>query len=243
MSAPLPSRRVPAASRPSARGMTLIEIAIALVIAAVLFAAVVVGVGSITGTKARSAAGELAGTIRALYDTASLTGKTCRIVFELPPEKSEEVARYHAECAPKGVTTDRDRENSLKDDNREREQAAKDPGRARRQNFTRSDNTAPSIQDLAAEEKERVENAARYSAYTTPEVTPRELPDGVTHSVWTRHQRKATENGVAYLYFLPQGYTEQAHVQVRQGDNVWTLDLSPLTGKVNVVPEALEVPN
>jgi general secretion pathway protein H len=200
-------------------------------------------VGAITGSKARGAAGELAGTIRALYDTAALTGKTCRIVFELPPEKSEETVRYHAECAPKGVTTDRDRENALKDDNRQREETARDPGREQRQNFTRSDNTAPSIQDLAAEEKDRVESAARYSAYTTPEVTPRELPDGVTLSVWTRHQRKATENGVAYLYFFPQGYTEKAHVQVRQGDNVWTLDISPLTGKVTIVPEALEVPN
>ena len=243
MSAPLPSPRPLAARRRAARGLTLIEIAIALVIAAVLFAAVVVSVGSITGSRARGAAGELAGTIRALYDTAALSGKTCRLVFELPPEKSEEPGRYRAECAPKGVTTDRDRENNLKEDNREREEAARDPGRDRRQNFTRSDNTAPTIQDLAAEEKERVESAARYSAYTTPEVAPRELPDGVTLSVWTRHQRQATEHGVAYLYFFPQGYTEKAHVQVRQGDNVWTLDISPLTGKVNIVPEALEVPN
>jgi general secretion pathway protein H len=242
MSAPRPSRRLPATRRRAERGLTLIEIAIALVIAAVLFAAVVVSVGSITGSRARASAGELAGTIRSLYDTAALTGKTCRIVFELPAPKSEEPVRYHAECAAKGVTTERDRENSLKEDNRAREAAARDPGREQRQNFTRS-NSAPSIQDLMAEEKERVENAARYSAYTTPEVAPRELPDGVTLSVWTRHQRQAIENGVAYLYFFPQGYTEKAHVQVRQGDNVWTLDISPLTGKVNVVAEALEVPN
>ena len=139
MSAPLPSRRPLAARQRAARGLTLIEIAIALVIAAVLFAAVVVSVGSITGSRARGAAGELAGTIRALYDTAALPGKTCRIVFELPPQKSEEPVRYRAECAGKGVTTDRDRENSLKEDNREREEAARDPGRDRRPNFRRSD--------------------------------------------------------------------------------------------------------
>jgi len=47
---------------------------------------------------------------------------------------------------------------------------------------------------------------------------------------------------VAYLYFFPQGFTEKAHVYVRQGDNVWTLAVSPLTGKVEIAGEALEVP-
>ncbi len=240
MSALAPSRsRV--ARRRAQRGLTLIEISIALVIAAVLFAAVVVGVGALTGSRARASAGELAGTIRALYDTAALTGKTCRLVFELPPAKSEEPVRYRAECAAAGVTTSRDREAALREDNREREQAAKG-GRDERRNYTRSDHGAAGIQELMAEEKERVESAARYSAYTNPEVEPRELPDGVTLSVWTRHQRETVEHGVAYLYFFPQGYTEKALVFVRQGDNVWTLDISPLTGKVNVVTEALEVP-
>ncbi|XXF75980.1 prepilin-type N-terminal cleavage/methylation domain-containing protein [Myxococcaceae bacterium GXIMD 01537] len=237
-----PTARRPATRRRGSRGLTLIEIAIALLIAAVLFSAVVVSVGALTGSKARAAAGELAGTIRSIYDTASLSGKTCRLVFELPPEKSEEAVHYHAECAAQGVTTERNREDALKSDNREREQAAKQQGRDERRNFTRSDNGAPSLQSLMAEEKERIDSAARYSAYTNPEIAPRELPEGVEVSIWTRHQRQAVEHGVAYLYFFPQGYTERAHVQVRQGDNVWTLDISPLTGKVNIVPEALEVP-
>jgi general secretion pathway protein H len=29
---------------------------------------------------------------------------------------------------------------------------------------------------------------------------------------------------------------------VKQGDNVWTLAVSPLTGKVDIAGEALEVP-
>lgn len=231
----------PASRRRAARGLTLIEIAIALVIAAVLFAAVVVSVGAITGSRARASAGELAGTIRALYDTAALTGKTCRLVFELPAPKSEEPVRYHAECAAKGVTTSRDRDAALKEDTRQAEEAAKARGGDSRHNY-RSENSAPSLQDLMSEEKERVESAARYSAYTTPEVTARELPDGVSLSVWTRHQHETVESGLAYLYFFPQGYTEKALVFVRQGDNVWTLDISPLTGRVNIAAEALEIP-
>ncbi|ADO70982.1 pilus assembly FimT family protein [Stigmatella aurantiaca] len=228
-------------NRRAERGLTLIEIAIALLIAAVLFSAVVTGVGAITGSKAKAAAGELAGIIRSLYDTAALSGKTCRLVFEIPDAKSEGTARYHAECAASGVTTARNRDDALKEENRTREDQARF-GDDRR-NFTSSNSGgAPSLQELMAQEENRVEDAARFSSYTNEELAPRELPSSVSISVWTRQQKEPVHEGVAYLYFFPQGYTEKAQVYVRQGDNVWTLSLSPLTGKVAVVGEELEVP-
>ena len=234
---------VPAPSaRRAQRGLTLIEIIIALLIASVLFAAVVTGVGALTGTKAKAAASELAGVMRSLYDTAALTGKTCRLVFELPGPKSEEPVKYSAECAESGVTTSRDREGIIKEENKARDDE-KRLGRDERRNFTRGGSGgAPSLQDLMEQEQQRVEQAARYSSYTGEEVEARELPGSVTLSVWTRHQRLPAEQGVAYLYFFPQGYTEKAQLYVRQGDNVWTLTLSPLTGKVSIVAEELEVP-
>jgi general secretion pathway protein H len=229
-------------SRRSQRGLTLIEICIALLIASVLFAAVVVSVGAITGTKAKSSAAELAGVIRSLYDTAALSGKTCRLVFEIPGPKSQEPARYHAECAESGVTTSRDRDSAIRDENQARDDE-KRLGKDSRHNFTQSNSGgAPSLQDLMEQEEHRVEQAAKFSAYTGEEITPRELPSSVSLSVWTRQQKTAADQGVAYLYFFPQGYTEKAQVYVRQGDNVWTLVVSPLTGKVNIVAEELEVP-
>lgn len=229
-------------SRRAQRGLTLIEICIALLIAALLFSAVVAGVGAITGTKAKASAAELAGVIRSLYDTAALSGKTCRLVFELPGPKSEERTRYHAECAESGVTTSRDREAALRDENQARDDE-KRLGKDTRRNFTQRDSGgAPSLQDLMDQEQHRVEQAAKFSSYTGEEITPHELPSNVSISVWTRQQKTAVDQGVAYLYFFPQGYTEKAQVYVRQGDNVWTLTVSPLTGKVNVVAEELEVP-
>jgi general secretion pathway protein H len=228
--------------RRAQRGLTLIEITIALLIAAVLFSAVVTGVGALTGTKAKAAASELAGVIRSLYDTAALTGKTCRLVFELPQPKSEDPVKYHAECAEAGITTSRDRETDLKEENKARDEEKRLGGRDERRNFTRSSGSEPSLQDLMEQEQHRVEQAARYSAYTGEEVEARALPGSVNLSVWTRQQRKPVDSGVAYLYFFPQGYTEKAQVYVRQGDNVWTLTISPLTGKVNIVAEELEVP-
>ena len=71
-------------------GLTLIEIVVALSIITLLFAGVVMSVGALTGAKAKESSTELAGTIRSLYDTAALSGRTCRLVFTLPPEKDDE---------------------------------------------------------------------------------------------------------------------------------------------------------
>lgn len=237
-------RGIIARRRARERGLTLIEVSIALGIAAVLFAAVTISIGSITGAKAKASASELAGVIRSLYDTAALSGKTCRLVFDLPDPKNEDgTTRYRAECAAGNVTTSRDRDDMLREESRAREDArrGRTPSDPRR-NFTRGSDDLPGLDELLAQEEGRVENAARFSEYTAEEIRPRELPSGVTVSVWTRNQREPAEKGVAYLYFFPQGYTEKALVYLRQGDNVWTLAVSPLTGKVEIAGEALEVP-
>ncbi len=229
------------------RGMTLIEMSIGLGIAAVLFAAVTVSIGAVTGAKAKASASELAGVIRSLYDTAALSGKTCRLVFDLPNPKDEAgVTRYRAECAAGNVTTSRDREGQLRDEARAREDAKRglsSSSRDTRRNYTSStSDSGPTLSELMEQEEGRVENAARYSEYTTEEITPRELPTDVKLSVWTVHQREPTTQGTAYLYFFPQGFTEKAQVYVSQGDNIWTLVLAPLTGKVRIEGEKLEVP-
>ncbi|NMO21591.1 type II secretion system protein [Pyxidicoccus fallax] len=229
------------------RGLTLIEISVAIIIVAMLFSAAVMGIGSITGAKAKGSAGELAGLIRSLYDSAALRGQTCRLVFEIPDPKSEEPTRYHAECAEGSVTTARDRDTALREENRDREQqertnSRRAGGETRRNYMVSSGTDSPSPQELMEGEKQRVESLSRFSSYTSEEIPARELPADVRVSVWTRQQREPVESGVAYLYFFPQGYTEKAYVYVSQGDNTWTLDVSPLTGKVQITAEALEVP-
>ncbi|MCE9666695.1 type II secretion system GspH family protein [Myxococcus stipitatus] len=231
-------------SHRAARGLTLIEISIALIIVALLFSAAVMGIGTITGAKAKGAAAELAGTIRSLYDSAALRGKTCRLVFEIPEGKEEKATRYHAECAESAVTTSRDRDAALRDENRDREQSRRSRrvGDQEERSFIASGGATQTTDELMESEKLRVESAARFSSFTSEEVPTRDLPSDVRVSVWTRQQKEPVESGVAYLYFFPQGYTEKAYVYLTQGDNTWTLDVSPLTGKVNIAGEALEVP-
>ena len=221
----------------------MIEMVVSLAIIAVLFAAVVLGVGALTGAKAKEATTELTGVIRSLYDTANLTGKTCRLVFELPEEKEEDnPVKYHAECAKSALTASKNRDEEQKDNSGERKKR-KDKLADDDKRFRRSDSDeAPTVQQLMAREKNRVEEQAKFSTFTDPQIPERTLPPTVRVAVWTKSLREPTKHGVAYLYFFPQGFTERAQLTVRQGSNVWTLSVSPLTGKVATAAEELEVP-
>ncbi len=220
--------------------MTLIEVVVALMIVAVLFAAVTYGVGALTGTKAKEASTELAGTIRSLYDTAALSGRTCRLVFELPAEKDDDgEVSWRAECARAGATASRNRDDELKDAKKKLDD--KVPEKDNR--FRRLDSdSAPTLQELQQQEEKRVAEAAEFQNFANDDVVQKKLPSNVRIEVWTAKQQRAAKSGIAYLYFFPQGYTERAQVWVRQGDNVWTLTISPLTGKTKIYAENLEVP-
>lgn len=235
-------------ARPRTGGFTLIELVIALAVIAVLFGAVVYGVGALTGARAKEASAELAGAIRALYDSAALSGRTCRLVFELPSgrDDAQGAVRYRAECAKGAITAASDREGELK---RETERAAKREREAARgapSSDTRllamNREGAPSAQELMAREQDRVEEAARYSAFSSEELVARTLPSNVRLEIWTAKQRTPVKEGLAFLYFFPQGYTERAQLVVSQGDNAWTISVSPLTGKTTISAERLEVP-
>jgi len=231
-------------SRRVHRGFTLIELTVAMAVAAALFAALVLGLGALTGARARQAMGELGGAARSLYDTAALTGNTCRLVLLLPRDDSAEFI-YRAECANGPVTTAMDRDQEIRDATKAAVEAYKKRGRGASADLppptggVRS--SGSTLLDLLDSEKARVEKAAAFSAFTTPEIQPRRM-SGVRVSVWTSHQKAKITNGLAYLYFFPQGYTERAQVTVRQGPNVWTLLVSPTTGRTSIVDGEPEIP-
>lgn len=236
------------ARRPSPRrerGLTLIELSIAIAIAAVLFAAVVSGVGAMTGAKAKQATGELAGTIRAIYDEAALSGRTCRIGFELPAENDDEASvKYFSQCAKGAVATLGDRDEELRQEERAEEEARRSgrgSGGLEARDFYMGDD--PSLVDILSGEQGRVEETTKFQDFEPLDVGRSEIPNQVRMSVWVRGQREAVKTGTAYLYFHPQGYTDRAMVFVEQGDNAWTISVSPLTGKAEVIPGLERIPD
>ena len=241
------------------RGFTLIELTVAIAIAAGLFSALVLGLGALTGARARKAMGELGAAARSLYDTAALSGNTCRLVLLLPKDDSAEFS-YRAECANGPVTSAMDRDQEIRDATKAAVEAYRKRNRGRPAEAPgapptpygsgygstygsayRTSGSGSTLLDLLDSEKARVEKAAAFSAFTTPEIQPQKM-SGVRVSVWTSHQHAKIDSGLAYLYFFPQGYTERAQVTVRQGNNVWTLLVSPLTGRTSIVDGEPEIP-
>ncbi len=80
--------------RPRARGFTLVELMVVVSVIALLAGLAAPAVGSLTGANARKAAGELAGGMRFLFDTAALRHATCRLALDLDGRT------WWAECAP-----------------------------------------------------------------------------------------------------------------------------------------------
>lgn len=65
------------------RGFSLLEIMVVLLLVGVFTAIAIPTFRSITGSKLKSTANQLQGLIRDTYARASLSGKTCRIVFDM----------------------------------------------------------------------------------------------------------------------------------------------------------------
>lgn len=214
-----------AARRPiGPRGFTLIEIGVALAVVALLMAAVVPSIEGALGIRGREAAGQIAALVRYVYAHAALTGKSCRIVFQM------DEGAYWAECTAERFTL-------------EREKVRARGGRAiaeerRRESFRPSGTEQEEAEAIRA----RIEKEAEFAEFTDNEVTKKALPDNVSVAVWTAHQTERFDKGAAHLHFFPQGFTEKAHIYVQSAGDTYTLVVAPLTGKVKVVAEELPVP-
>jgi general secretion pathway protein H len=80
-------------ARTPPRGFTLVELLIVLGVIALATTLAVPAVRSVSGANARRSAGELAGSMRALFDVAALRHATCRMALDLDGRA------WWAECA------------------------------------------------------------------------------------------------------------------------------------------------
>jgi hypothetical protein len=74
---------------------------------------------------------------------------------------------------------------------------------------------------------------------------PKKLPGEVHISrVWSGHQEEPFSSGIAYLHFFKSGSAEPALIELEddEGDTV-TLELSPLTGRVETIQGRFETPD
>jgi general secretion pathway protein H len=208
-----------------ARGLTLIEISIALGIAAMLVGISIPAISSITRAQLKAKSGQLASGIRALYGASAISGRSCRLAIDL------EAGQYQAECAKATVRLSSDGErsrNGVREDSKDEELLA----RARKER-----------ESLSEEERARLDILQKSLFAPSNHIPPTRLGESVRfRQVWVSHQQERYTGGIAYLYFWPSGQTENASIQLAQGDDVFTLLVSPLTGRVRIVSGAADAP-
>jgi len=202
----------------SARGFTLIELLIVIAILAILSAASLPAISAVTGANARASAGELAGAMRYLFETAALRQETCRLALDLDGRA------WWAECTKDRYYVSRELQGAARRE--EDDEVLKD--------------RFPDARDA---EKRRLLARARFGQYSDRLARKRSLPGSTAfQDVWTAHQREPFSKGMAYLYFHPQGQAEAARVTLADGDNVYSIVLQPFTGHARVVTGKPEVP-
>jgi len=205
-------------------GMTLIEIGVALCVAGLMLAVAIPALSAVTRAQLRQKTGQMAGGIRALYGASAISGRTCRLVLDLDAQA------YWSECAKGEVRLSREGERS--------QNGARV---ATREEELQQDSAART--NLSDEERTRLELAQKSAFAAFPEIPKTELGGAVKFAdVWVQHQPERYTSGKAYLYFWPSGLTEEASIHLAQSDDVYSLVVSPLTGRVKVSGTRVDAP-
>ncbi len=96
---------------------------------------------------------------------------------------------------------------------------------------------------MSEEDRERLELAGKSAFTASADVPKTELGGSVKFTdVWVQHQPERYTTGKSFLYFWSSGLTEEASIHVAQGGDVYSLLVSPLTGRVKVVGEREDAP-
>jgi general secretion pathway protein H len=200
--------------------MTLIEVGVALAVAGLMLAVAIPALSSVTRAQLRQRCGQLGGAIRSLYGAAAIAGHTCRLVFDLDANV------YWSECAKTNVRLSREGERS--------------------QNGARIAPRSEELQprdSLSEEEREKLELAQKSAFAPSPDIPRTELGSSVKFAdVWVQHQPERYTTGKSFLYFWSSGLTEEAAIHVSQGEDVYSLIVSPLTGRVKIVADRADAP-
>ncbi len=194
------------------RGFTLVELLIVVGIISLLTAAVMPALASLTGADARKAAGELAGSLRYLFDTAALRHATCRMALDLDGRA------FWAECAPGKAGVAKEAEEEPTDEELERR-----------------------FPDEADGERRRLLGKSRFGSFSDRLLPRRELPGKVAFGeIAVEGRQDPVTKGTAYVYFFPGGQAQRAFVPVVDGKNLYTVVLEPFTGRARVAVGKVE---
>ncbi len=218
----------PATDRLRQRGLTLIEVVIAVALIAVLSGSLLFGRNMLVGSRMKAAATLIVSGVKYGLTRANATGRPARLVLDFDKKQIsiEEASgslmlRDKGKDPSGGATPASSAEAKAR---AETERIVEGP-HAPRPQFSKLSGVSGGVEDLSA---------------------GRALGDGVELvRVQTEHDENEIHEGRAYIYFWPGGTTERAIVQLKKAgdkDAALTVVLSPLTGRAKIEKGAVDFP-
>jgi len=206
------------------RGVTLIEVLITLMVAALLVGGAIMGFGSISSSRLRASSTRVAGAFRVAYTHANSTTRVTRLVFDfenntITVEDSPGVLYIQSGDLTGGAEA-----------TTEFEKASLEEGRAI------SEGPRPPRPSFSP-----VKNLLGFAYDENQKVAAKKLEEGIVfRQVDVMHEPNPVNEGRAYVYFFPGGMAERASVQVMKADaeddgDILTVQVSPLTGKTSIL--------
>ncbi|HSI06911.1 MAG: prepilin-type N-terminal cleavage/methylation domain-containing protein [Myxococcota bacterium] len=262
-----PAHNVRESGRNAGRGFTLVEMVITVAIVGMVVGVVAVAADNTTRAELRKQSGVVASTMRAAYDSAALSGQTYRLVFAIGDPKKNDKQAIRVEASPEMLVFDPETSTlsralagsgggSLSWDEFATMNAPTG-GVDAKAGFAALDGPAASAIDKVLgtggrdgaransrdddDEEEEGEDTGFKEAAKTVDVDL----DVRLLSIWTEGMDKPVDAGEAYIYFFPNGYTQDAIVHLQTNDDdkrVISIRLAPLTGKPTITDGYVEAP-
>jgi general secretion pathway protein H len=216
------------ASRTGRRGVTLLEVLVAIGLVALLSGSLLFGRNMLAGSRLKATATSIVSSVRYGIARANATGKPTRLVLDFDEKKlSLEEASSSVMLREKGRDPSAGATPATSAEARARLESERilEGPRPARPSFSKLRDVGGAAETLAA---------------------GRPLGDGVELVlVQTEHDEEPVTDGRGYVYFWPGGVTERAVIQLKKkGDRDAALSvvLSSLTGRARVEKGAIDFP-
>jgi len=219
-------------SRHHQRGVTLIELLVAIAIVAMLAGGAIMGVGALSSAHLRESATLVASAVRVAYNHANATSRTTRLAFHFA-ERTITVE----DSAGKMFLQSGDRTGGAADASDIEEEviaeseAILDGPRAPRPSFS------------------PIKNLLGFDGNSGAVATKPLGRKIYFRQIEVAHDDEPATSEVSYLYFFPGGQTERASIQVQktaeadvEDNDILSIVVAPLTGKVQIVSGPVDMP-